>query len=182
MRGTKKNIVGISGSLRNNSSNTAILKIISTFESENADFHIYERIGELPHFNPELDESPPTIVDEFRKVLKEADGVVICTPEYAFGVPGVLKNALDWTVSSGELAYKPVAVITASTGGEKAHASLLLTLTALSSKVPASSTLLISFVRTKINANGEVTDPATLLALQSVYQSLLSGVLSPDNE
>ena len=74
------------------------------------DFLIYDRLGELPHFNPDLDDDDcRTIVTDWRDRLKECDGVLFCTPEYAHGVPGVLKNALDWIVSSGEFMYKPTA-------------------------------------------------------------------------
>ncbi len=83
----------------------------------------------MPHFNPDLDtEEPPGTVKDLRRRLKESDGVLICTPEYVFGVPGALKNAIDWAVSSGEFSDKPTALITASLGGEKAHESLFLTL------------------------------------------------------
>ena len=89
-------------------------------------------MAQLPHFNPELDlDDIDTTVANWRRLLKEANGVLICTPEYAKGVPGSLKNALDWVVSSGEFVNKPVAVISASPhpdGGALAKASLLGTL------------------------------------------------------
>jgi chromate reductase len=97
-------------------------------------------------------------------------------PEYAFGIPGSLKNALDWTVSSGELTNKPVTVITASLSGEKAHASLLQVFTALSSKVDERATLLISFIRAKLNEKGEVSDQQTLAALRSVLDAFLASI------
>jgi len=90
---------------------------------------IYGGLDDLPHFSPDRDgDDPPRSVGRLRELLRTADGVLIGTPEYAFGVPGALKNALDWTVSSGEFDGKPVAAISASplyTGGAKAHASLL---------------------------------------------------------
>jgi chromate reductase len=101
------------------------------------------------------------------------DAVLICTPEYAFGVPGTLKNALDWTVSSGELVNKPLALITASTGGDKAHAAFLQIFTALSAKIPEDGALLIPFIRSKINAAGEISDAATLDAIQRVMDALI---------
>lgn len=78
-----------------------------------------------------------------RDLIKNASGIIICTPEYAFGVPGQLKNMLDWMVSSGSLVDKPVALVTASSVGSHAHAALLLTLGALSAKVIDGATLLI---------------------------------------
>jgi NAD(P)H-dependent FMN reductase len=116
----KISILAISGSLRANSSNNAVIVTAATLVAGEVDFIIYEGLGSLPHFNGR--ENPAPEVIEFRKLLSEADGVFICSPEYAFGVPGSLKNALDWTVSTGDLVNKPVALITAATGGDKAHA------------------------------------------------------------
>src|SRR4051812_37876556 len=97
---SKLKILAISGSLKSTSSNSNILKALSLYRKEEIEFILFENLGELPHFNPEKEEGTLAVAG-FRKLLKEADGVVISTPEYAFGVPGVLKNALDWTVSSG---------------------------------------------------------------------------------
>ncbi len=116
---------------------------------------------------------------QMRKLLKAADGVLICTPEYAFGVPGSLKNALDWTVSSGEFYRKPVVAISASpspTGGDKAHASLLLTLMALGANVPEGGKLMIPAVSKKLNSNGEVSDLETRQALSSVLDALTQAI------
>ncbi len=96
---------------------------------------------------------------------------MICTPEYVFAVPGALKNAIDWTVSSGEFMNKPTALITASSLGEKAHESLLLTLKTLEAKIGENSALLISHARTKLNAEGEICDAATVEALNSLIKS-----------
>lgn len=141
---------------------------------ENVEVVLYEGLGSLPHFNPGLDdENSSEAVKDFRAKVASSDGVILCTPEYAFGIPGSLKNALDWTVSSGDFTNKPVAVITASLNGEKAHASLLQVLGALSSKVEEQATLLIPFIRTKLNEQGEVSDQQTLTSLQSVLGSFL---------
>ena len=177
----KINILAISGSLRANSSNDAVIRTAATLVAGKASFIIYDRLGSLPHFNPSteaqgrLEESAPEVI-VFRKLVSEADGLFICTPEYAFGIPGVLKNALDWTVSSGELANKPVAVITAATSGEKAHASLLLTLTALSAHVLEECTLLIPFIRSKIDAEGNVKDMETRTAINSIMDTFINDI------
>ena len=147
---------------------------------------LYEGLASLPHFNPVLDdEDSSSTVKEFRKLLSAVHGVIICTPEYAFGVPGSLKNALDWTVSSGDFTNKPVAIITAFLGGEKAHAALLNIFTALSSRVAEEATLLIPFIRTKLNDHGELSDRGTLQSVQGVLNALLASVekqlLYPDS-
>lgn len=175
-------ILAISGSLRKNSSNTNVLYAISNLKSENIDFHFYEGLEHLPHFNPEIDtEDPPSSVKDLREQLKLAKGVIICTPEYARGVPGVLKNALDWVVSSGELMNKPVAVISASphsSGGDRAHESIMLTLRMVEAKIPKESTLQIAHVGTKINNKAEILDSTTKKQLKSVLNSLISSIFN----
>lgn len=106
------NIIAISGSLRSASSNTALLRAAADLAPENVKITIYEGLDKLPYFSPELDGEgaiPPPTVAALRQQIKTADAVLFCTPEYAFGMPGVLKNALDWLVSSGEFVDKPTA-------------------------------------------------------------------------
>ena len=123
------NVLGISGSLRTASVSTALLKTASTRMPQHVKLTIYDGLGNLPHFNPEIDtEFPPPPVSDFRSQLNNSAGVIISTPEYAHGIPGVLKNALDWLVASGELYEKPVALFSASPRGRFAHASVIETL------------------------------------------------------
>ncbi|MFD0695389.1 NADPH-dependent FMN reductase [Paenibacillus sp. GCM10027628] len=167
------NILAISGSLRAKSSNTAILQAASTLAPAGMKVSFYEGIGGLPHFNPDIDgDEPPAAVREWRQQLQSADGVLICTPEYANGVPGVLKNALDWIVSSGEFMNKRTAVISASpmtTGGEKAHDSLLLTLGMLTAKITC--TMKVAMVSKKLDPAGAITDDA----LEQEIRRLMDG-------
>jgi NAD(P)H-dependent FMN reductase len=129
-------ILAICGSLRAQSSNLALLRAAATIAAE---VEIYEGLGDLPHFNPDDDvegATPPPAVAELRAMLAEADGILISSPEYAHGVPGSLKNALDWLVSDGALVDKPVALINASpVGGEFARDSLLETLRTMNWRV-----------------------------------------------
>lgn len=173
-------ILAISGSLRASSTNTALVRATAALAPEDMEITIYDGLANLPHFSPDLDgDNSPAAVVSLRELLQAADGVIICTPEYAFGMPGVLKNALDWTVSSGEFAFKPVAAISASpyaTGGERAHASLLLTLTAEAAEIVEGGTLIVPFVREKLNANGDVADPETAQALRAVLDALARAI------
>jgi NAD(P)H-dependent FMN reductase len=169
-------ILAISGSLRASSTNTILLRALARLAPPDMEVTLYNGLADLPHFSPDLDgeDTPPSVAD-LREQLQKVDGVVICTPEYAYGMPGALKNALDWTVGSGEFLYKPVATISASPnagGAEKAHASLLLTLTALSANMVEGGKLTVPLVRTKLDANGEVSDPATAEALKGVLVAL----------
>ncbi|MFT0801043.1 NAD(P)H-dependent oxidoreductase [Bacillus swezeyi] len=176
----QKKIVAISGSIREGSSNTNILKALAAFIPDGIDYTIYNGIKELPHFNPDIDRmEPPAVVEDFRKMLDESHALIICTPEYAKSVPGVLKNALEWLVSSAELYKKPVAVITASpsiAGGDKAHESLLLTLGMLDTIVVKKGSLLVPSVRTKFTDDGKVTDENTKQSLITLIQSIVDQI------
>jgi len=170
----KGNILAISGSLRSGSSNHNILTFLGGLAPAYIHYSIYDRLADIPPFDPGLDnEQPSEAVAELRDLMKNASGVIICTPEYAFGVPGQLKNMLDWMVSSSSLVDKSVALITASSVGSHAHASLLLTLSALSAKVIDGATLLIPFIRSKIDAGGNITDQETEKALRNVMEVFL---------
>jgi chromate reductase, NAD(P)H dehydrogenase (quinone) len=171
MFNNKIKILAVSGSLRANSSNAIILQAIEKMMPEQVEFFIYKGLGGLPQFDDA--EEVPVAVSDWRKHLQDADAVLICSPEYAFGVPGSLKNAMDWTVGSGELVNKPLALITASTGGEKAHAAWLQIFTALSASIPNGAAVLISYVRSKLNATGEISDAATLEAVKAVVKKLI---------
>jgi chromate reductase, NAD(P)H dehydrogenase (quinone) len=171
-------ILAIPGSLRATASNYKIITYAASLVPSNIEYKIYEGLADIPPFNDSND--APEAVTKFRDLLASADAVLICSPEYAFGVPGALKNAIDWTVSSGELTNKPVALVTAATGGDKAHAAWLLIFKALSSIIPENGTLLIPYVKTKLNEKGEVSDPATRQSLINVLNALIeAATLSP---
>ncbi|PSB46151.1 NADPH-dependent FMN reductase [Chamaesiphon polymorphus] len=173
-------ILAISGSLRSNSSNTNILRSMMELATDRVELSIYDGMGELPHFNPELDdELAIAAVQDWRTQLQAADGILFCTPEYAHGVPGSLKNALDWIVSSGEFMHKPTAVISASPspdGGAKANAALVQTLRVMMAEIADGSILCIPAVYNKFNDRSELTDLETELALSSLLASLVSEI------
>ena len=167
-------ILVIPGSLRASSSSNLILKAIISFSPKDSDIEVCNAIGSLPHFNdPEKD---PAQVIDFKKRIKQADAVLICTPEYAFGIPGALKNALDWTVGSGEFLDKPVGIVTASSQGEKAHSALHLVLTALSATIIEDASLLISSVRATLDSEGKIKEKELEIKLRNVVPSLMDAV------
>jgi NAD(P)H-dependent FMN reductase len=174
-----KQILAISGSLRNTSSNTNVLKACAALAPDDVNITLYEGLDKLPYFSPELDGEgavPAATVQDLRQQLQKADAVIFCTPEYAFGMPGVLKNALDWIVSSGEFYDKPTAVISASplaTGGDKANASLVQTLTVMSAMIKEGNKLLIPIVRTKMDVAGNITDKELEASLLRIIHSLV---------
>lgn len=179
----KIKILAISGSTRKASSNLNLIKAIIDLTSEIFNINIFEGLSKLPHFNPDLDNEnvPPEVMD-FRQQLREAEGILICSPEYAMGLPGTLKNAIDWTVSSMEFSKKPVAVITASLSGEKAHASLVGTLLIIEAEMTAETQLLISFVKTKVSAEGKITDDETLSKIKKLIDSFTDTISKKKKE
>jgi chromate reductase len=174
----KKKIAAISGSIRKNSSNTAILKAVQAMAGDRADVILFEGLDKIPFFSPEKDtDEAPVAVSKLRKLLRESNSVVICTPEYAFGMPGVLKNALEWLVSSAELYGKPIATISASPtpmGGDKAHDSLRLVLSALGVDFIESGMLTIPAMRLKVNEQGRVIDRDLETSLLQIFDLLLT--------
>ena len=171
-------IVGISGSLRKHSSNSLLLRAVARIDTPGVELTIYDGLGELPPFNPDLDEvgsEPPGAVARLRNLLIQADAVLISSPEYAHGVPGVLKNMLDWLVSTGELVGKPVALLNASpSGGMYAHASLRETLQTMNWKFVLEASRMEPFVGRKIV--DEIHDEATLRVLETVVAALIGQI------
>ena len=167
-------IIGISGSLRKHSSNAALLRAAARVAPAGVRVTLYEDLGALPHFNPDLDEegaTPPAPVAALRTLLIGADAVLISAPEYAHGVPGALKNLLDWLVSVGELVDKPVALLNASpAGGHHAQTALLETLRTMNWNVVAEACRVEPFVRRKIA--GELTDDDALAVLADAVAAL----------
>jgi NAD(P)H-dependent FMN reductase len=158
----KKKVVAICGSTRQNSSNHNLIKVIAELSAAHLDITVFNDIALLPQFNPDVDgETVATEVAEFRQLLDSADGILICTPEYAHGVPGSLKNAIDWTVSSSQFPQKPTLLITASTDGSFGHRALLETLKAIDAKNIDNLQMVIPFVKTKISMD-QITDDKTL--------------------
>ena len=169
-------MLAISGSTRKNSTNESILRAVAVLYKESLDVDIYLDIDQLPHFNPDLDnEDVDSTVRHFRKLIENADCVLICTPEYVFSVPGTLKNAIDWTVSTTVFTNKPVAMIVASAGGEKTFESLELILKTVGANIPDQSKLLIQGVRSKVGSKGEISDE-TLKKIKTVIDSLMASV------
>lgn len=177
MNNGKKKIFAISGSTRKHSSNASLLKAIVERYADILDVEIYDGIDKLPHFNPDLDqEEPPSVVREFRSRIERADGVIICTPEYVFSLPGSLKNAIDWNVSTTVFSDKPVAIIVASVSGEKAFESLNLIMTTIEAKIDKDARILIKGGKGKVDKSGKIIDSDTLEKIDTLVRSLVKSI------
>ncbi|WP_238325528.1 NADPH-dependent FMN reductase [Leptospira inadai] len=155
-------ILGIVGSLRSSSVNKALLSAAMRSVPESVQFDIYEGIGDLPLFNPDLEGQESESVLGYRSALRSADAIMIASPEYAHGITGVLKNALDWVVGSGEFVDKPVAILNSSKRATIAYDSLVEIMTVLSANIIREASLTIplsgkDITEQEILADGEST-------------------------
>jgi chromate reductase, NAD(P)H dehydrogenase (quinone) len=112
-------VLGLSGSLRAGSHNTRLLRVAAAALPPGGELVVFNGLRELPHYDDDALDAPPAAVDALRDAVREADAVLVATPEYNHSIPGVLKNALDWLsrpLATSPLKGKPVAVIGGSTG------------------------------------------------------------------
>jgi chromate reductase len=170
-------VLAISGSLRRASSNSALVGAVARLASDAVEVSICRELEALPPFNPDLDGDPaPAAVARFRAALQMCDAVLISSPEYAHGVPGVLKNALDWVVGSGELVNKPIALVNASRRATHAWASLAETLTVMSARVIPEASITVSLEGSTLDTDGIVADAQRSRSLRSAIEALAGAV------
>lgn len=171
-------IFAISGSLRPGSANTALLHAAAALVPAATTVTVYEGLADLPYFVPgNYNDAAPAAVADFRQQVRDAGAVLICTPEYVFSMPGVLKNALEWLVASAELYHKPTAVWSASpaaTGGYQAHASVVHMLTVMEAGLVPGAALQISQVSARVSQQGEVTDRSLVEELRQALAALVA--------
>jgi len=170
-------ILAISGSLRKGSSNTILLEAAMKLAPAGVEISLYEKLGDIPLFNPDLDDldngvAPPAVL-EFRAQLQAVDAVLISSPEYAHGVSGVLKNALDWLVGSGEFSNKPVALINASPRSLHAHDALMETLRTITGTHVTEGKLTVSLGGRKLEPDLLAADPAIAGVLNATLAALV---------
>ena len=152
-------ILTISGSLRAKSSNSAVLQAIEILAPAATDITFYSELANLPHFNPDLDCEPlPDFIKSLRQQVKSCDGIIISSPEYAHGVPGSLKNLLDWLVSSVEFPGKPVAVINTNPRATIALASLKEILITMSAQIIEPVNITLAIAGRNLNAEDIAAD------------------------
>ena len=152
-------ILAISGSLRAASSNTALLRAAATLAPDGVEINVYDGLGDLPHFNPDLEGTEPPSVKDFWAKVRTSDGILISSPEYGHGVPGVMKNALDWLVGGEEFIGKPVALLNASPRATLAQASLRETITAMSGRIVPEASITVPLLGLNLDEAGIVSHP-----------------------
>jgi chromate reductase len=177
----KPRLLGISGSLRKASTNTAILNALAEAIADKATLEIFP-LNDIPLYDQDIDVEPSLpAVAAFRDAVGAADGVVVSSPEYNYGMSGVLKNALDWAsrpYGKSRLTGKPVLTITASaasTGGVRAQTQLNETLTAIAALVVLRPQSVIGSVFQKMT-DGKFTDETSLKFLSAAIDDLLRDI------
>jgi len=176
-------IMALCGSLRRHSSNRALLLAARKYAPEGIDVAIFESIRDLPHFDPDLDgperhpQDFPEGVLRLRQELAASNALIISTPEYAHGLPGSLKNALDWLVSSPAMIGKPVALIYGSAGeANYAQEQLKEILSTMSAVVVHDAIVAVPAVRSKMDDSGTVSDSKLALQIETVLRVLATAV------
>src|SRR5262245_767719 len=165
-------ILAISGSLRARSTNTETLRAAGLLAPQSLSVSLYPGLATLPAFNPDLDVPdavPALAVRELRSYVAAADALLICSPEYAHGVPGALKNALDWLVSGPEIVMKPIGLLNVSPRSTHAYSALVETLRTM-------STVLVPGACKTIHLEGRILS-ATEIAETPEVADLLGRVL-----
>ena len=174
-------ILGFSGSIRAQSANSAILHTLAEGIADRADMRI-EPLGDVPLYNADLDgERQPERIAQLKAAVAAADALVMATPEYNYGISGVLKNAIDWIsrpAYGSPLKGKPVLIITASpaaTGGVRAQQQMRDTLAACLARVIARPEVVVPFVHEKVR-DGRLVDQATRDFAMAAMDDLLAEV------
>lgn len=154
-------ILGISGSLREASSNTRLIQAARLCAPSDMQVECYEGLGRLPLFNPDLEREPlQASVADFRFRVGESDALLICSPEYARGVSGAMKNGLDWLVGSGEFPGKPVALINASQRATDADAHMRVTLRTMNANFVERASITVPLLGVTLDAAGVASEGA----------------------
>ncbi|HLJ65381.1 MAG TPA: NADPH-dependent FMN reductase [Stellaceae bacterium] len=171
-------ILAISGSLRRASSNSAVLKAAQALAPDGVTITIFEGLDRLPFFNPDdgPEKSPPSLV-AFRAAVGGSDGLLISSPEYARGVPGVMKNALDWLVDGTEMLGKKVALINTSPRATHAQESLKVTLATMATKLVTEASITLPLLGRNLDAAGILADPALSAALSVAVSGLVRAIV-----
>ena len=176
-------ILAISGSLRSASLNAALLRAAACVTPAGMHLELFDGLGTLPLFNPDIEATDPPAVANFRARLRAADGVLIASPEYAHGVTGAMKNALDWMVGCETFVNKPVALLNASPRAVHAQASLKETLTTMSARIVDEASITLPILGAKLDEAGIASHPEISAALREAliaFQAAIAGYQAED--
>ncbi|RQP24454.1 NADPH-dependent FMN reductase [Piscinibacter terrae] len=165
-------VLALSGSLRVASINTMLLRAAVRLAPTGIAVDLFDRLGGLPLFNPDIEADPPPSVMDLRRRVSEADALVIASPEYAHGITGPMKNALDWLVGHGPFAGKPVAVLNASPRAHHADDALREVLRTMAAVIVEPASITIPLLAAKLDEDGMVNTPWSAAAIRESLEAL----------
>lgn len=169
-------VLGLCGSLRAASINAALLRAAVRLAPPSVTLALFDHLGRLPLFNPDLETDPPAPVHRLRLAVAQADALLIASPEYAHGVTGTIKNALDWLVSFEPFVHKPVAVWNASPRAHHADDALRETLKTMSADIVEPASVSLPLLGAHLGEQGMVDSPAVSSAIRQALGLLHEGV------
>jgi len=143
---------------------------------------LYDGLDRLPHFNPDVEPETVDTVMDLKRRLAAADGLILSTPEYARGVPGSLKNALDWLVSGSEFVGKPVAIVSASNRSQHAYASLRTTVATMSGDIVDAASITLPLLGRDLDAAGIAADAALAKQLRDALAAFAVAIARQTRE
>lgn len=175
-------LLGICGSLREQSFNLKLLQNAATLFNDSVEFKLADW-SEIPVYNQDIDtDEKPTSVTSFKQAIASADGVLIATPEYNYGIPGALKNAIDWAsrpAYKSVFAGKPTGVLSASmgpTGGNRAQGQLKQVLAGMLTPVYPAPEYILPTVHNAFDDNNQLTDAKAKQSLQRYLDGYIDWV------
>jgi len=174
------NVLAISGSLRAASINSAFCRAAARLAPAGMRIDVFQGLAALPLFNPDLEGSPPVAVAAFRASVGRADALVIASPEYAHGVSGPMKNALDWLVSDEGFVGKPVALVNTAARARHAYDALQETLKTMSATLVPAASVTLALPGSCVTEGDMLNSPAVALQIAQALAAL-AGVLARGN-
>lgn len=183
MPASHANVLAICGSLRQASINRTLLQAAQKLAPETGlAITLFEGLGTLTIFNPDDEGREPQNVLDFKNQLKRADGVLVASPEYAHGVTGAIKNALDWTVASGEFMSMPVVALNASGRATIAQAALIDTISTMDATILHDACVTIALNGKNYATDDILADETTRHPLQQALTMLAAAIAQKQDE
>lgn len=170
-------LLALSGSLRKASYNTAMLEALSELSPPNVEISIFRKLGELPLFNPDTESESHPVFESLRSELGRAQGLVIASPEYAHGISGLMKNALDWLVSGEEFVDMPVVILNASPRSNHALSALKEVVTTMSGRIIEEACVELPLLGSGFKANNIKEDTAMKETLEMGLKVFCEAIL-----
>lgn len=165
-------VLGLCGSLRSASLNALLLRACARLPLMGVQLRLYPSLGALPLFNPDLESLNLAPVEALRSAINAADALLIASPEYAHGVSGVMKNALDWMVGNESFVHKPVALLNASPRAIHAQSALRETLVTMSADVVDAACLAVPLLGSNLTEDGVLAHPQIAESLLNSLRAL----------